>query len=288
MASGVDGDMKILVTGGTGYFGKAFVKHLLDTDAAERICIYSRGEYAQHQMRVAMDNHPKLRWFIGDVRDRDRLQRAMSGCDTVVHAAALKRIEVVEYNVLEAVATNVLGTENVVKASIDAKVKKAVLLSTDKACDPCNAYGMSKALAERIFLSAKHYAGNNGPIFSVTRYGNVAGSTGSVIPMWREHLTKHDWVPVTDPDMTRFWMTKQEAVDLVFNTIQTMQGGELNIPELPAYRVGDLAEAMGAKMQITGTRGGEKWHEAMESGKTSDLARRMTVQELREALQHVD
>lgn len=278
--------MRILVTGGTGYFGRGFVKHLLDS--AERICIYSRGEYAQHQMREALGNNPKLRWFIGDVRDRDRLQRAMHSCDVVVHAAALKRIEVVEYNVLEAVATNVLGTENVVKAAIDAGVKKAVLLSTDKACDPCNAYGMSKALAERIFLSAKHYAGTDGPIFAVTRYGNVAGSTGSVIPMWRDHLTRHSWVPVTDPDMTRFWMTKQEAVDLVFNTIQSMKGGELAIPELPAYRVGDLASAMDAEMRITGTRGGEKWHEAMEPGKTSDLARRMSVEEIREALKHVE
>lgn len=279
--------MNVLVTGGTGYFGKGFVKKLLAENLAERICIYSRGEFAQHKMRDEF-NDSRLRWFIGDVRDYDRLKRAMHECDTVVHAAALKRIEVVEYNVLEAVATNVYGTENVVKACIDAGVKKAVLLSTDKACEPCTAYGYSKAMAESIFTSARHYAGAGGPTFCVTRYGNVAGSTGSVIPLWREHLKRSDVVPVTNPMMTRFWMTQGEAVDLVLKAIRDGKPGELITPDLPAYYVEDLAFAMGAGTKIIGMRGIEKMHECMLPGQYSDKARMMSVEELKEALTHVE
>lgn len=279
--------MRVLITGGTGYFGKGFVRRLLQDNLAERICIYSRGEYAQHLMREEF-NDSRLRWFIGDVRDQDRLTRAMNGCDTVVHAAALKRIEVVQYNVLEAVATNVLGTENVVKACIDAGVNRAVLLSTDKACDPCTAYGYSKALAESIFLSAHHYAGANGTKFVACRYGNVAGSTGSVIPLWRRILEQQSWVPVTHPEMTRFWMTRDEAVQLVLSAVQEGQPGELMIPKLPAYRVPDLAEAMGAEIRITGMRGIEKLHEVMQTGESSEHARRMSVDEIKEGLAHVE
>ena len=280
--------MSILITGGTGYFAQGFVRTLLDNDLASRIGIFSRGEFAQALMRRALNDDPRLRWFIGDVRDRDRLRRAMRGIDVVVHAAALKRIEVAEYNALECVATNVTGTENVVKAAIDAGVRKAVLLSTDKACQPCNTYGLSKALAEKIFLTASHYAGENGTRFAVTRYGNIAGSTGSVIPTWRALLEKTDTVPVTDPEATRFWMYRQEAVDLVLETIKSMQGGELRIPTLPAYRLGDLAEAMGAKVSITGMAGNEKKHEEMSLGYSSEYARRMSIEEIKEALNHVD
>lgn len=280
--------MSILITGGTGYFAQGFVRTLLDNDIASRIGIFSRGEFAQALMRRALNDDPRLRWFIGDVRDRDRLRRAMRGIDVVVHAAALKRIEVAEYNALECVATNVNGTENVVKAAIDAGVRKAVLLSTDKACQPCNTYGLSKALAEKIFLTASHYAGENGTRFAVTRYGNIAGSTGSVIPTWRALLEKTDTVPVTDPDATRFWMYRKEAVDLVLETIKSMQGGELRIPTLPAYRLGDLAAAMGAKVRITGMAGNEKKHEEMRPGESSEDARRMSIEEIKEALNHVD
>lgn len=278
--------MNILITGGSGFFGQAFVRTLLARKLSERICIYSRSEFTQAQMRQSLNDDPRLRWFIGDVRDQDRLRRAMTDIDVVVHAAALKRIEVAEYNVLECVATNVNGTSNVVKACIDARVKKAVLLSTDKACEPTNAYGMSKALAERIFLSAAHYAGEKGPRFAVTRYGNVAGSTGSVIPFWRSLLQNQTEVPVTHPLATRFWMTAQEAVDLVLTTIDTLKGGELVIPTLPAYDLETLMGALGTKPAVpfVGLRPGEKMHESMEPGKSSEHARRMTLKELREAL----
>ena len=277
-------DASVLVTGGTGYFGKAFVKAALKAGAG-RVCVFSRGEFRQAEMRAELGEDDRVRYFIGDVRDRDRLCRAMEGVCLVVHAAALKRVEVIEYNVLEAVSTNVIGTENVVKAAIDAKVKKAVLLSSDKAVEPLNAYGITKALAEKVFLSAKHYAGANGPKFAATRYGNVSNSTGSVIPTWRSLLAAGATeVPVTDPECTRFWMRLEEAVALVMDTAATMQGGELAIPELPAYRLGDLAEAMGARMRIVGLRPGEKMHESMVLGATSEQARRMSVSELREEL----
>lgn len=281
--------MNILITGGTGFFAKGFVKTLLEEDLATRICIYSRGEFAQATMRREFKDDERLRWFIGDVRDQDRLYRAMSGCEVVVHAAALKRVEVAEYNPLECISTNVQGTVNVVKAAIDARIKKAVFLSTDKAFEPCNTYGLSKALAEKVFLGAGHYAGDKGPAFAVTRYGNVAGSTGSVIPTWRELMKTQSHLPVTDPEATRFWMTRQQAVDLVLWTLDTMTGGELNIPTLPAYRLGDLAVAMnpGRRPKIIGLGKGEKLHESMASGKSSADAERLTVDELREALAHV-
>lgn len=239
-------------------------------------------------MRKDFNDNPCLRWFIGDVRDRERLRRAMDGVDVVVHAAALKRIEVGFYNPIEMVKTNVLGTINVIEAATDAGVKKVLMLSTDKACQPCSAYGHSKALAEAVILAANNSRGEHGPLFAVTRYGNVAGSTGSVIPIWRAFISNGARVvPVSDPEVTRFWMTQDEAVDLVADTLQTMEGGELAIPTLPAYRLGDLAEAMGVGMEITGLPDYEKLHESMREGETSALARRMSVEEIREALTHV-
>lgn len=224
----------------------------------------------------------RLRFFIGDVRDVARLRRAFAGVDVLVHAAALKRIEVGFYNPSEMVQTNIVGAMNVIEAAMDARVKKVVALSTDKAYQPISPYGQSKALAETLFRNA--YRSERGPVFAVTRYGNVWGSQGSVVPKWRDCLRISDTVPVTDPDCTRFFMTMPEAVDLVVNTIVTMKGGELQIPTLPAYRLGDLAEAMGAKMKITGLPEWEKKHEGMCDGNTSDVARRMTVGELRELL----
>lgn len=286
----------ILVTGGAGFFGKAFARHVLEHLPVERLCIYSRNEWNQAQMRAELGDDPRLRWFIGDVRDLDRLRRAMEGCSTVIHAAALKRIEVVEHNVLEAVATNVTGTENVVKAAIDTRVNSTVLLSTDKACHPTTTYGMTKAMAERIFLTAAMSyakvpcASGEFTRLNVCRYGNVAGSTGSVIPVWRRLLADGvTELPLTDPDCTRFWMSARQAVDLVMEAARSRESGRLITPlDLPAYRLGDLAEAMGA----TGFRRipmgqGEKLHEEMVPGMTSDKARRMSVEELKEVLTHV-
>ena len=289
----------ILITGGTGYFGRAFIERLLQQSTCERICVYSRDEYKQAQLAIEL-NDPRLRWFIGDVRDRERLTRAMTGVGVVIHAAALKRVEVGEYNPMEMVKTNVLGTMNVIEAAFDAPMhaelvpRRVVYLSTDKAMHPVNAYGASKLMGEKMMLAANNMRQKTGPytgpMFAVTRYGNVAGSTGSVIPFWR--ALKADGTttaPVTDPRCTRFWMTKAQAVDVVMHTIETMDGNPSGVvvPILPAYELGDLAEAMGMKVETLGLRPGEKLHEAMDIEATSDRARRMTVEEIREALEHV-
>ncbi len=281
--------MEVLITGGSGFFGRAMAKKLLGKVDVERVCIYSRGEYQQAMMKQeTADPQGKLRFFIGDVRDQERLRRSMEGIDVVIHAAALKRIEVGFYNPTEMAKTNVTGTMNMIEAAHDAGVNKVVLLSSDKAFEPVSAYGQSKALAETMVLAANHSRGKNGPIFSAVRYGNVSGSTGSVIPKWRQMIAEGKTVvPVTDPECTRFWMTIDQATDLVWNTIKSMQGGELNIPKLPAYRLGDLAEAMGVEMDVLGLPDWEKRHEGMGTGNTSDVARRMSVDELREALRHV-
>ncbi len=276
----------VLVTGGTGSFGRAFVPRVLGL-GAERVCVFSRSEHTQAAMRDEYNEDERLRWFIGDVRDRDRLRRAMEGIETIVHAAALKRIEVGHYNPIEMVKTNVLGAINVIEAAQDAGVEKVVGLSSDKAYQPVSPYGTSKALAESLLLAANNTRGKSGPIFAVCRYGNVAGSAGSVIPKWREILKSVATVPVTDPDCTRFWMTMGEAVDLVTHTIETMRGGEMVIPKLPAYRLEDLVDAMGATMDIRGLNGFEKKHEGMRDGLTSDMARRMTVDELRTGLEAI-
>jgi UDP-N-acetylglucosamine 4,6-dehydratase len=220
---------------------------------------------------------PRIRFFIGDVRDRWRLARACDGVDVVVHAAALKRIEVGFYNPVEMVRTNIEGAINVVEAARDAKVPKVVMLSTDKAFQPVSPYGQSKALAERIVLAA-----GGRTRFAVTRYGNVWASAGSVFPVWRAMLAGGCRVlPITDPDCTRFFMHMREAVDFVLRTIDTMKGGELNIPDLPAYRLGDLVTALGAEQNVIGLPEWEKRHESMCEGRSSDKARRMSVEELR-------
>jgi FlaA1/EpsC-like NDP-sugar epimerase len=275
----------VLITGGSGAFGTAFVKMLLKYEGVRRIVVFSRGEHRQAEMaRVIADPDQRLRLFIGDVRDRDRLRRAMEGVNVVIHAAALKRIEVGAYNPLEVMKTNILGSANVIEAATDAGVEKLVALSSDKAFEPVSAYGTSKAFAESLFLAANNTRGNYGPRFAVVRYGNVWNSTGSVVPTWRKILQTSDTVPMTDPECTRFFMTMFEAVDLVLETADHMKGGEIAIPRLPAYRLGDLAEAMGAKMDIRGLPAFEKLHESMGPGNSSDRARRMTIAELKDAL----
>lgn len=273
----------VLVTGATGFFGRAFTHRLLAMPGVDRICIYSRDEAKQAAMREELGPRPQLRFFIGDVRDRERLTRAMAGVDVVVHAAALKRIEVGHYNPGEMVKTNVNGTVNVIEAGTDAGVDRMVLLSSDKAFEPVSAYGQTKALAESLFAAANNTRGARGPRFAVTRYGNVAGSTGSVIPTWRRYVARGEPVPVTDPECTRFWMRVDEAIDLVLDTIERMPT-EPAIPELPAFRLGDLAEAMGARMTVRGLGAFEKKHESMRSGLCSETARRLDVDNLRASL----
>ena len=283
----------VLVTGGSGSFGQAFVKHLLThTNPPHRIAVLSRGERAQAEMAQAFKplddapgGDPRLRFFIGDVRDRDRLRRAMEGIEVVVHAAALKRIEVGAYNPTEMVKTNILGTMNVIEAATDAGIKKVVGLSSDKAWQPISPYGQSKALAEMLLLSANNTRGAKGPIFSVTRYGNVWKSNGSVVPKWLQMIASGaSRVPVTDVNCTRFFMTMDEAVRLVLTTINEMSGGELKIPALPAYRLGDIVEAMGVEADVVGLPKYEKLHESMCESLSSDKARRMSIDELRAAL----
>lgn len=272
----------VLITGGSGFLGRALTRKLLST--ADRICIYSRGEYMQSMAQDSIpDPDGKIRWMIGDIRDLQRLRWAMRDVDIVIHAAALKRIEVGAYAPSEMVQTNVVGTMNVIDAAAYCGVSKVVGISSDKAWQPISPYGQTKALAECLLLSGD--TERHGPRYAVVRYGNVAGSTGSVIPRWREILRISDTVPVTDPEATRFWMTVEEAADLVLETAKDMTGGERMIPvELPAYRLGDLAKALNAKMNIIGLPEHEKKHESMSDGVSSDTARRMSIAELREAL----
>lgn len=277
----------VLITGGSGFFGTAFVRRLLTRQSISRIVVYSRSEHRhaemEHELRH-LDKHESLRFFVGDVRDRDRLRRAMEDIEVVVHAAALKRIQTGYRDPIEVAKTNIGGAVNVIEAAHDAGVRKVVALSTDKAVDPISPYGTSKAFAESLFVAANNTRGNRGPIFSACRYGNVFASTGSVVPLWRKMLQTSDTVPVTDPECTRFFMTIDQAVDLVLDTVSTMKGGEISVPMLPAYRLGDLAEAMGAKMDVLGLPSYEKLHETMGRFHSSDKARRMSVDELREAL----
>lgn len=252
----------ILITGGTGSFGQAYVQHLLTTKA-ERIVIYSRGEHAQEEMHRRFGNG-RVRYFIGDVRDRDRLQMAMRGIDTVVHAAALKVVPIAEYNPTECIATNVRGAENVVMAAIAAGVQKVVALSTDKAVNPINLYGATKLCAEKIFIAANNLSAGK-TIFSVVRYGNVVGSQGSVLPLFKKMAADGMSLPITDTRMTRFWITMDQAIDLVQLALRHMRGREIFIPRIPSINILDLAEAISTRWHLSGIRPGEKLHEVLIS-----------------------
>ena len=265
-------DKSILITGGTGSFGKKFVEMIFEYYDPKRIVIYSRDEYKQFIMqhefcqKLTPEQMSKLRFFIGDVRDKERLCRAFNGIDYVIHAAAMKQVPTCEYNPFEAIKTNIHGAQNVIDAALDCGVKKVVALSTDKAVNPINLYGGTKLVSDKLFISANSYSGSNGTIFSVVRYGNVAGSRGSVIPFFASLLEKGERIlPITDYRMTRFWITLKQGVELVFKALDDSKGGETYISKIPSFKITDLAKAMNENgdMKEVGIREGEKLHEVM-------------------------
>ena len=260
-------EKSILVTGGTGSFGQKFVETILDKyPEITRLVVFSRDEHKQFDMaqRFPTEKYPQIRYFIGDVRDEARLNRATEGIDVVIHAAALKHVPTAEYNPFEAVKTNIIGGQNVISACLNQGVKKVIALSTDKAAGPINLYGATKLCSDKLFIAANNIKGKRDLRFSVVRYGNVMGSRGSVIPFFMENRKK-GVLPITDERMTRFNITLQEGVDLVLKTLEVMEGGEILVPKIPSYRITDLAEAIGpeCRREIVGIRPGEKLHEEM-------------------------
>ena len=272
-------DQSILITGGTGSFGRAFVKSVLDhCPKIKRLVVFSRDELKQYEMQQAFpqDQYPALRFFIGDVRDPNRLSRAMEGIDTVVHAAALKQVPAAEYNPFEFIKTNIMGAQNVIEACLDKGVRRVVALSTDKAAAPINLYGATKLCSDKLFIAANNFRGDRDLRFSVVRYGNVMGSRGSVIPFFI-NKAKSGVLPITDMAMTRFNIPLDEGIEMVVWALENALGGEILVPKIPSYRIGDVAEAVGpnCKHEIVGIRPGEKLHEEMitssDSPSTIDL-----------------
>lgn len=261
----------VLITGGTGSLGKALIKYLMENTTVRRIAVYSRDELKQHNLRNEIGEDERLRWFIGDIRDLERLKRALHGVDFVVHTAALKQVDTGEYNPMEFIKTNVLGSQNVIDASIEAGVKKVVALSTDKASSPINLYGATKLTADKLFVAANNYSQGYGTTFAVVRYGNVMGSRGSVIPFWKSLAEAGQPLPITDLRMTRFWISIEQAVQFVMDSLEMMRGGELYVPRIPSMKIVDLATAVApeAKLEEIGMRPGEKLHEEMISADDS-------------------
>lgn len=258
----------VLITGGTGSFGKAFTRRLLADGKAERIVLYSRDELKQYEVRQLLGDDERLRFLIGDVRDKERLRRAMTGIDFVVHAAALKQVDTAEYNPYECVKTNILGSQNVIDVAIDAGVRRVVALSTDKASSPINLYGATKLCADKLFIAGNHYAAAADTRFSVVRYGNVVGSRGSVVPFFRQLVEDGaKKLPITDERMTRFWITLPQAVQFVLDAFNRMTGGELYVPRIPSMKITDLAKVIAPELEteVIGIRPGEKLHEEMIS-----------------------
>src|SRR5262252_5913182 len=256
----------VLVTGGTGSFGKKFAEIMLREYGPKKLVIFSRDELKQHEMRASGFDDASLRYFIGDVRDPERLNRALTGVTVVVHAAALKQVPACEYNPFEAIQTNIMGGRNVIDAAIDTGVQRILALSTDKAVNPINLYGATKLCAEKMFVQANAYAGAQNTRFSCARYGNVVGSRGSVIPVFLEQR-KHGRITITDPRMTRFWLSLDHGVRFVMRCIEQMHGGEIFVPKIPSMRLVDLAEtvAPGCEVEYIGIRPGEKLHEVLVS-----------------------
>jgi len=273
----------VLVTGGTGSFGKKFIKVMLNEIHPKKIIVFSRDELKQHEMQTSGFNQPSLRFFIGDVRDRDRLRRAMNGVDIVVHAAALKQVPACEYNPMEAIKTNIIGTSNVVEAALDAGVKKVLAISTDKAVNPINLYGATKLAAEKLVIQSNAYAAGTATRYSCVRYGNVVGSRGSVVPVFLKQRQGGE-VTITDERMTRFWLSLEQGVRFVIKCIEQMEGGEVFVPRIPSMKVIDLARAIApqAKVNVIGIRPGEKLHEVLisedESRTTVELETMFVVQ----------
>lgn len=260
-------EQSILVTGGTGSFGQKFVETILTRyPEITRVVVFSRDEHKQYKMaqKFPSRNYPQIRYFIGDVRDESRLQRAMDGIDVVIHTAALKHVPTAEYNPFEVIKTNIIGGQNVISACLDKGVRKVVALSTDKAAGPINLYGATKLCSDKLFIAANNIKGKRDIAFSAVRYGNVMGSRGSVIPYFLEKV-KEGVLPITDERMTRFNITLQEGVDLVLKSLEIMEGGEIFVPKLPSYRITDVADAVGpeCRREIIGIRPGEKLHEEM-------------------------
>lgn len=281
----------ILVTGGTGSFGRRFIDTVLSRAKPRKLIVYSRDELKQHDMQIDLaerygpEDMARMRFFLGDVRDRERLTLALRGVDIVIHAAALKQVPAAEYNPSECIHTNVLGAENVVWACLTNRVKKVVALSTDKACNPVNLYGATKLASDKTFVAANNLAGDIGTRFSVVRYGNVVGSRGSVAPLFQRLLDRGATeLPITDPRMTRFLITLDEGVDFVLSSLDIMRGGEIFVPKIPSTKIVDLAEAMapGLPHKLVGIRPGEKLHEMMISAddarSTADLGDRYAIE----------
>ena len=261
----------VLITGGTGSLGKSLIEYMLDETKVRRIAVFSRDELKQQHLRQQFQNDSRLRWFLGDVRDLERLKRAFHGVDYVIHAAALKQVDTGEYNPMEFIKTNVLGSQNVIDASIEAGVKRVVALSTDKASSPINLYGATKLTADKLFVAANNYSVTYGTTFSVVRYGNVMGSRGSVIPFFQECATKGISLPITDFRMTRFWISLDSAIKFIVESLEIMTGGELYVPKIPSMKIIDLARAVAPNSNLVeiGMRPGEKLHEEMISADDS-------------------
>jgi len=259
----------IMITGGTGSFGRVFIRRILEKHNPRKVIVFSRDEYKQYSMQQEFYKYKeKLRFFLGDIRDKDRLYRAFEGVDYIVHAAALKHVPILEYNPIEAVKTNIMGAQNIIDAAIDRGVKKVIALSTDKAVNPINLYGATKLAMEKLLVAANSYAGAKDTCFSVVRYGNVVGSRGSVIPFFKKLVAEGcKELPITDERMTRFWITLDDAVDLVLFALKEAEGGEVFIPYIPSMRIVDLARAICAdcKFKFIGIRPGEKLHETLIS-----------------------
>ena len=264
-------ESSVLITGGTGSLGKVLTKHLLENTKARRVAIFSRDELKQFDMQKEFGSDPRLRFFLGDVRDLDRLKLALHKVDFVVHAAALKQVDTGEYNPMEFVKTNVLGSQNLIEAAMTCGVKKIVALSTDKASSPINLYGATKLTADKLFVAANNYTHDRGTIFSVVRYGNVIGSRGSVIPLFKDLARNSKAIPITDFRMTRFWISMSEAVNFICDSFRMMKGGELYVPRIPSMKIVDLAQAISPSGELfeTGIRPGEKLHEEMISAEDS-------------------